>query len=205
MKCEKQRFYPTESDSLLPRTKFHETGLEVASGRADDGQDGKTNNYGFLRCGTILSERSRGRLLLIATGYILFVVMASMTQPSPLSNSSSPNRLSSIRTFSVTEMVNIVVQGKSSTTTTNDEGDDDDDEDWTQPQNKQEREEQTKADNRYDWQKCKQASDPNCWEEEGERVRAFWENSGTKIKTFWSNFGQRTHNLFHSKRSNSSD
>jgi hypothetical protein len=39
----------------------------------------------------------------------------------------------------------------------------------------------------YDWQKCKESNDPDCWKKEGERVGHWWEGFGQKMKSWWSN------------------
>ena len=44
---------------------------------------------------------------------------------------------------------------------------------------------------RYDWQKCKESDDPDCWKKEGDRVDSYWHDFRQKMKTFWSNFGRR--------------
>ena len=52
---------------------------------------------------------------------------------------------------------------------------------------------------RYDWQKCKDSNDPDCWKNEGERVGGYWHNFGQRTKTFWMNFRKRIHNFFGGK------
>jgi hypothetical protein len=52
---------------------------------------------------------------------------------------------------------------------------------------------------RYDWQKCEQSDDQDCWKNEGTRVGSYWQNFGLRMKTFWTNFGQRMHGLFAGK------
>jgi hypothetical protein len=49
---------------------------------------------------------------------------------------------------------------------------------------------------RYDWQKCQDSSDPECWKKEGERVGGYWHNFGLRMKTFWQNFRQSIHDFF---------
>ena len=45
----------------------------------------------------------------------------------------------------------------------------------------------------YDWKKCKESNDPDCWKKEGERVGGFWHNFGLKWKAFWGSlFGKKT-------------
>jgi len=51
----------------------------------------------------------------------------------------------------------------------------------------------------YDWQKCKDSDDPDCWKKEGERVGGYWENFGKKMRSFWSGFGQRMHDMWSHK------
>lgn len=44
----------------------------------------------------------------------------------------------------------------------------------------------------YDWKKCKESGDPNCWKEEGERVGNWWHNFGQRMKSHWANlFGKK--------------
>jgi hypothetical protein len=44
----------------------------------------------------------------------------------------------------------------------------------------------------YDWQKCKESNDPDCWKNEGKRVGGFWKNFGQRMKSFWQNlFGKK--------------
>ena len=56
----------------------------------------------------------------------------------------------------------------------------------------------------YNWQKCKDSNDTDCWKQEGERVHTVWKNFGQKMKTYWTNFGQRMRtywsNLFHKNK-----
>jgi hypothetical protein len=52
---------------------------------------------------------------------------------------------------------------------------------------------------RYDWQKCKQSNDPDCWKNEGTRVGSYWQDFGLRMKTFWTNFRQRMHEMFTGK------
>lgn len=37
----------------------------------------------------------------------------------------------------------------------------------------------------YDWQKCKESTDPDCWKNEGKRVGSFWKSFGEKMHSFW--------------------
>ena len=53
---------------------------------------------------------------------------------------------------------------------------------------------QSTSEGDYDWKKCKESSDPNCWKNEGERVGGYWQNFGQKMKawgqamhSFWAN------------------
>lgn len=39
----------------------------------------------------------------------------------------------------------------------------------------------------YDWKKCKESNDPDCWKKEGERVGGFWKNFGHRMKSWWKN------------------
>lgn len=44
----------------------------------------------------------------------------------------------------------------------------------------------------YDWQKCKESNDPDCWKNEGKRVGGFWKNFRQRMKSFWKNlFGKK--------------
>jgi hypothetical protein len=46
---------------------------------------------------------------------------------------------------------------------------------------------------RYDWQKCKESKDPDCWKEEGKRVGSYWESFRDRIKGFFQRlFGKKT-------------
>mmetsp|Transcript_21309 Transcript_21309/g.43767 ORF Transcript_21309/g.43767 Transcript_21309/m.43767 type:complete len:162 (-) Transcript_21309:541-1026(-) len=45
---------------------------------------------------------------------------------------------------------------------------------------------------RYDWQKCMDSDDPDCWENEGERVHSYWHDFRKKVKAFWKTFGRRS-------------
>mmetsp|Transcript_21311 Transcript_21311/g.43776 ORF Transcript_21311/g.43776 Transcript_21311/m.43776 type:complete len:165 (-) Transcript_21311:2166-2660(-) len=51
----------------------------------------------------------------------------------------------------------------------------------------------------YDWQKCKDSDDPDCWKNEGERVHSYWHDFGQKMKSFWSNFGERMRSFWSKK------
>ena len=46
---------------------------------------------------------------------------------------------------------------------------------------------------RYDWQKCKDSKDPDCWKDEGVRVHSYW-------RDFWQGFREKMHNLFSGKK-----
>ena len=52
---------------------------------------------------------------------------------------------------------------------------------------------------RYNWQKCKDSNDPNCWKNEGERVGGYWKNFGQRMKMYWMGFRQKMHDLFAGK------
>lgn len=44
----------------------------------------------------------------------------------------------------------------------------------------------------YDWQKCKESNDPDCWKNEGKRVGNWWSNFGQRMKAWWSGlFGKK--------------
>jgi len=44
----------------------------------------------------------------------------------------------------------------------------------------------------YDWKKCKESNDPDCWKKEGERVGGFWKDFRMKMKGWWANlFGKK--------------
>jgi len=78
-----------------------------------------------------------------------------------------------------------------------DDGQDDDDQDENVHEHTHEHEHvETGEDNRdmpdwndekgrYDWQKCKDSKDPNCWKEEGERVHGFWSDFNNRMKNWW--------------------
>ncbi|CAB9502476.1 expressed unknown protein [Seminavis robusta] len=50
---------------------------------------------------------------------------------------------------------------------------------------------------RYNWQKCLESDDPDCWEDEGDRVHNFWQDFGLRMKTYWQNFRASIRNFFH--------
>jgi len=58
---------------------------------------------------------------------------------------------------------------------------------------------------RYDWQKCKESNDPDCWKNEGERVDSYWHNFGLRMKTFWMNFRKTIHDFFAGGKKSSQD
>lgn len=58
---------------------------------------------------------------------------------------------------------------------------------------------------RYNWQKCKDSDDPNCWKNEGERVGGYWKNFGQRMKTYWMGFRQKMHDLFAGKDVDAND
>mmetsp|Transcript_25078 Transcript_25078/g.57617 ORF Transcript_25078/g.57617 Transcript_25078/m.57617 type:complete len:159 (-) Transcript_25078:118-594(-) len=51
----------------------------------------------------------------------------------------------------------------------------------------------------YDWQKCQQSNDPDCWKQEGERVHSYWKDFGHRMKTFWKSFGHAIRDFFAGK------
>ena len=57
-----------------------------------------------------------------------------------------------------------------------------------------------KGEGRYDWQKCKDSSDSDCWKQEGERVHSYWKDFGTKMKNAWKSFREHVHDLFAGKK-----
>lgn len=42
----------------------------------------------------------------------------------------------------------------------------------------------------YDWQKCKESKDPNCWKTEGKRVDSYWTGFGKAMHNYWKGFGK---------------
>ena len=49
---------------------------------------------------------------------------------------------------------------------------------------------------KYDWQKCQDSSDPDCWKNEGERVGSYWDNFGQRTGAYWTSFGDAIKNFF---------
>ena len=66
-------YYPTERDPLVVLRGVDTENIIVRSG-GDDYDDDNQNNRFSLRCG-FFSERFRGKLLLVVTGLLLFIVM----------------------------------------------------------------------------------------------------------------------------------
>ena len=69
-------YYPTERDPLVLLPIVSTDSILVRRG----GDDNNSNDNRFLRCG-FFSERFRGKLLLVVTGLLLFIVMFMNSSP----------------------------------------------------------------------------------------------------------------------------
>jgi hypothetical protein len=55
----------------------------------------------------------------------------------------------------------------------------------------------------YDWQKCKESKDPDCWKNEGKRVDSYWTSFGKTMHDYWKGFGKAMANYWSKLRGGS--